>query len=155
MSAEPRPPEPLVRPMQARDVEEVALLERVAYEYPWTDGIFRDCLRAGYDCHVLEGDNGAVQGYSIMSVAVGEAHLLNLCVHPDRQGCGLGRDLLGRVLRRAREQGARHMYLEVRPSNTAALGLYQSAGFYQIGQRRRYYKSHEGREDAIVLSLKL
>lgn len=155
MSAEPRPTAPIVRPMQAGDIDQVARLERVAYEYPWTEGIFRDCLRAGYDCTVLEGDNGAVQGYCIMSVAVGEAHLLNLCVHPDRQRCGLGKDLLERVVERARAGGARHMFLEVRPSNTAALALYQGAGFYQIGQRRRYYKSHEGREDAIVLSLKL
>jgi ribosomal-protein-alanine N-acetyltransferase len=155
LSAEPRPRAPLVRPMKAADITEVALLERLAYEYPWTEGIFRDCLKAGYHCSVLEGENGAVQGYSIMSIAVGEAHLLNLCVHPERQGCGLGRDLLVRVMKRARELGARHMYLEVRPSNAAALARYRRAGFYQIGERRRYYKSHEGREDAIVLSLKL
>jgi ribosomal-protein-alanine N-acetyltransferase len=155
MSAEPKPPAPLVRPMQAADIAEVARLERIAYEYPWTEGIFRDCLRAGYDCTVLEGENGGVQGYCIMSLAVAEAHLLNLCIHPQRQGCGLGRDLLERAIERARILGGRHMFLEVRPSNKAALALYRSAGFYQIGERRRYYKSHEGREDAVVLSLKL
>ena len=143
-----------IRDMSHDDLSMVSDIERRSYEFPWSHGVFRDCLLAGYQNIVLVRDD-VVAGYGVLSVAAGEAHLLNLCVHPERQGCGLGRDLLARVMNRARELGARHMYLEVRPSNVAALALYQKVGFYQIGQRRKYYKSHEGREDAVVLSLKL
>ena len=89
---------PELRLMRAADLSTVAGMERAAYEYPWTEGIFRDCLRVGYHCLVLEGDGGSVQGYAIMSVAADEAHLLNLCIRSDRRRCGLGRDLLRQLL---------------------------------------------------------
>lgn len=138
--------------MRAEDVPVVADIERAAYEFPWTDGIFRDCLRVGYHCRVLEGDGGVIQGYVILSVAAAEAHLLNLCVHPDRRRCGLGRDMLHYALTEARIAGAQRMFLEVRPSNRAAIALYEQAGFVIIGRRPRYYRSRDGREDAVVLA---
>jgi ribosomal-protein-alanine N-acetyltransferase len=88
--------------------------------------------------------------HAVMSIAIGEAHLLNICVRPDRQGCGIGRRLLNRMLRIARERQADTMFLEVRASNLAARGLYESEGFGEIGLRRDYYPSHVGREDAVV-----
>ncbi len=76
-----------VRLMQAADLKAVAAVERAAYQFPWSLGIFRDCLLAGYHCLVLDV-GGSVTGYGIMSVAGGEAHLLNLCVHPHAQRLG-------------------------------------------------------------------
>ncbi len=141
--------------MRAADIPSVAEMERAAYEFPWTEGIFRDCLRVGYDCRVLEGDGGVLQGYVILSVAVAEAHLLNLCVHPDRRRCGLGRDMLRHAIAEARMAGAERMFLEVRPSNLAALALYDDEGFVEIGCRPRYYRSRAGREDAVILAREL
>jgi len=146
---------PELRRMRAADIPAVAELERVAYEFPWTEGIFRDCLRVGYDCRVLEGDGGALQGYVILSVAAGEAHLLNICVHPDRRRCGLGRDMLRHALAEARMAGAERIFLEVRPSNEAALAMYDAEGFVHVGHRPRYYRSRAGREDAVVLAREL
>jgi ribosomal-protein-alanine N-acetyltransferase len=146
---------PELRWMRAADISAVAEMERAAYEFPWTAGIFRDCLRVGYDCRVLEGDGGALQGYVILSVAAAEAHLLNLCVHPDRRRCGLGRDMLRHALTQARIAGAERMFLEVRPSNLAALALYEDEGFVHIGNRPRYYRSRIGREDAAILAREL
>jgi ribosomal-protein-alanine N-acetyltransferase len=135
--------------MEAADVPAVLAVERAGYPHPWTEGIFRDCLRAGYCCWVLEVEERMV-GHGVLSVAVGEAHILNVCVHPDWQGRGLGRRILERMLRLAREHEADTAFLEVRVSNTVAQRLYESAGFNEIGLRRGYYPSDNGREDAVV-----
>ena len=113
-------------------------------------GILRDCLRVGYDCQVaLLGKQ--VVGHAVLSRAVGEAHLLNLCVAPQQQGHGIGRRLLRRMLRLARDGNADTVFLEVRVSNELARRLYESEGFCEIGQRRNYYPhEREGREDAAV-----
>lgn len=140
--------------MLPSDLKAVAEVERSAYGYPWSPGIFRDCLLAGYHCLVLDVE-GAVNGYGIMSVASSEAHLLNLCVHPDRQGMGFGRRLLNALLLKAEAAKADKIFLEVRPSNEAALRLYRSVGFEQIGIRPAYYQAHRGREDAVILALAL
>lgn len=150
MSAEPRSLPPVLRPMRPLDVTPVAAIERAAYEFPWTPGIFRDCLLAGYPSLVLE-QAGRVAGYGIMSIAAGEAHLLNLALATDARGQGFGRLLLDQLVDQAVRAGADSMYLEVRPSNDRALRLYQRAGFEAIGRRRGYYRARYGTEDAIVL----
>ena len=142
---------PSVRPMVEGDVEAVVAREQQAYEFPWSRGIFLDCLRVPYDCHVVE-EGGLLVGYSVMSMAADEAHLLNLCVSPGVRGRGLGGFLLDQVLRNAAAGGARVIYLEVRPSNAAALSLYDRAGFFRVGVRRNYYRAAGGREDALVLA---
>ncbi len=140
-----------VRSMLEKDLDGVIEIEREAYEFPWARGIFRDCLRVGYKCFVAE-EEGELLAYAIMSVAAREAHILNLCIRPRRQGCGLGKQLLHHLLERASRAGADTMFLEVRPSNRAALLLYRSAGFCEVGCRRGYYPAAAGREDALVLA---
>lgn len=137
--------------MLPSDLKAVAQVERAAYDYPWSLGIFRDCLLAGYFSLVLEVSD-AVAGYAIMSIAAGEAHILNICVHPDYQRLGFGRRLLNALLARAREADAEKAFLEVRPSNEVALQLYRSVGFEQIGIRPSYYQAANGREDAVILA---
>ena len=149
MSALLKEPSLRMRPMEEDDMAAVLAVERVGYPHPWTEGNFRDCLRAGYCCWVLEQD-GRMIGHGVLSVAVGEAHVLNVCVHPDWQGRGLGRRILDRLLRLAREHEADTAFLEVRASNTVAQHLYESAGFNEIGLRRGYYPANSGREDAVV-----
>ena len=143
-----------VRLMQSADLKSVAAVERAAYAYPWSFGIFRDCLLAGYYCLVLDV-GGTVTGYGIMSIAAGEAHLLNLCVHPSAQNAGYGRRLLNALLLKAANAECDKIFLEVRPSNLVALHLYQSVGFEQIGIRPAYYQAERGREDAVVLAATL
>jgi ribosomal-protein-alanine N-acetyltransferase len=145
---------PRIRPMRAEDLPEVAAIERASYDYPWTEGIFRDCLRVGYTCRVL-ADGDTPVGYAVLSAAAGEAHLLNLCVRADRRRAGYGRLLLDHVLEAARAEGAKLLFLEVRPSNGDARRLYARAGFREIARRPRYYQSASGREDALVLALDL
>jgi [ribosomal protein S18]-alanine N-acetyltransferase len=141
--------------MREDDLRQVMAIEQAVYDFPWTLGIFRDCLRVGYCCWVMVLD-GEVIAYGVMSVVIDESHVLNICVHPEWQGNGLGRKLIQRLLKIARQHGAETAFLEVRESNLAALKLYQSLGFLEIGRRRGYYPAaDEGRENALVLSLEL
>jgi len=141
---------PFIRPMGVEDLSTVAGVEVSAYSHPWSEGILRDCLRVGYSCWVCELGEDIV-GHAVMSVAVGEAHLLNICVSPDWQGIGVGRRMLKRMLRIAGDRQADTMFLEVRASNLGARGLYESEGFGEIGRRRNYYPAEKsGREDALV-----
>ena len=146
---------PCMRPMRMQDLEQVARIEGLAYEFPWTLGIFRDCLRAGYACWVMTRTGEEVIGYGVLSVAVGEAHVLNVCIDPRQQGGGHGRRLMKRLIDLARWHGAQRIFLEVRPSNLHAIALYDSLGFNEIGRRPNYYPAKRGREDAIVLALEL
>lgn len=140
------------RTMVHDDLPQVSDIERRSYDFPWSHGVFRDCLLAGYSCIVLEqGD--VVAGYGILSIAAGEAHVLNVCVDPDYRRMGFGDRLLDEMLLRAQSAGVREVFLEVRPSNTGALSLYRKKGFRQIANRHAYYQSRQGREDAAVLSL--
>ncbi len=140
-----------IREMSSRDLRGVALVERASYEFPWSPGIFRDCVLAGYQCLVLTVD-GDISGYAIMSVAAREAHILNLCVHPELQRQGFGRQLLHSLCARALAMGVERAFLEVRPSNDAAINLYRSAGFERIGVRPAYYQADGGREDAVIFA---
>jgi [ribosomal protein S18]-alanine N-acetyltransferase len=142
------------RPMREDDLDKVIAVENAAYEFPWTLGVFRDCLRVGYSCWIVEVNEQTV-GHGIMSVAAQEAHILNLCIIPAVQRIGLGQALLEHLLDVAKAHQANELFLEVRPSNHAASRLYERAGFSSVGFRKAYYPDHTGREDAIVMSINL
>ena len=151
MSAVLRISELHLRPMSEGDLSVVTEIEAQAYPFPWTAQIFRDCLRVGYSCWVAER-HGDVEGYGVMSVGAGECHVLNLCVRPELQRQGVGRRMLAHLLDLARKHRAETALLEVRPSNRAAVVLYQRAGFGEVGIRRDYYPAAKGREDALILA---
>lgn len=143
-----------LRPMRETDLPAIAALERESYPFPWSEGIFRDCVRVGYVCLVVELGFEPV-GYGVMSTGAGEAHILNLCVREAMRARGIGGTLLRRLVELAVEAGAHEVFLEVRPSNIAAIRLYQSLGFAPVGVRKGYYQAAGGREDATVLRLTL
>jgi ribosomal-protein-alanine N-acetyltransferase len=140
--------------MRQTDIDAVAAVEKRAYPFPWTPGIFRDCLRAGHHCWVLEAGS-TLLGYGVLSAAAGEAHILNICIAPEYQGRGHGRRLLRRLVDLARWHQCQQVFLEVRPSNPRAIELYRDEGFNEIGLRPNYYPAEKGREDAIVMALEL
>jgi len=162
MSAEPAPragaPAWRVRAMARSDLLEVAQIEARIFQFPWSFGNFADSLAAGYDGWVFEAieSPGGLLGYAIVMWLPDEVHLLNLSVDAAVQGRGLGGGMLDWLTADARGRGARSMLLEVRPSNTPALRLYERKGFHRVGLRRRYYPAHDGaREDAIVMVRRL
>lgn len=142
------------RPMEEEDLTAVLAIEQAAYEFPWTRTIFRDCLRVGYSCWVMERD-GLIDAYGVMSVAAGESHILNLCVYPRSQGLGYGTITLEFLLDMARKLNADTAFLEVRPTNQPARRLYEQSGFNEVGIRRNYYPAQYGREDAIIMARSL
>ena len=143
------------RAMTPGDLPAVAAVERASYQFPWSEGIFRDCLRVGYLCRVADLD-GEIVAYGVVAMGAGEAHILNLCVRGDLRGRSIGRQMLLLLLERSRQAGMEAVFLEVRPSNPHAIALYQSVGFAQVGLRKGYYQAPDnGREDALVLKLDL
>jgi ribosomal-protein-alanine N-acetyltransferase len=143
-------PPPSIRVMVHDDLKQTSDIERRSYDFPWSHGVFRDCMLAGYNCIVIERVD-LVVGYAILSIAAGEAHILNLCVDPNYRHLRYGERLLDEVLLRARRADVKQIFLEVRPSNTAALALYKKKDFHQVTQRPAYYQAKDGREDAAVL----
>jgi len=141
-------------PMRDGDLRAVLEIEEDLYEFPWTLGNFRDSLRAGYACWVVR-EGRRVIGYAVLMLAAGEAHLLNLSIAAPSQRRGHGRGLLHQLVEVAREQKAKVVFLEVRPTNEVGQRLYTRYGFRQIGVRRAYYPARKGREDALVLALDL
>ncbi|HEX4872669.1 MAG TPA: ribosomal protein S18-alanine N-acetyltransferase [Nevskiaceae bacterium] len=142
-------------PMHPEHLPAVLEIERRAYAFPWSETVMRDCLKVGYSSWVVTNTLGEVQAYAFMSMAVGEAHILNIAVDPDCQRQGLARFLMAHLRQTARAAGTTEMFLEVRRSNKAALALYRQEGFDTIGLRKGYYPATEGREDALVLSRQL
>lgn len=137
--------------MSAEDIAAVYEIEQRAYEHGWTEGILKDCLKTGYLCKTVWFDEQLV-GYGVISIAAGEAHLLNLTIAPEFQRQGFGRSVLHYFLELVEQSGAETMFLEVRDSNKSAIALYLNEGFNQIGVRNDYYPAAKGHEDAIIMA---
>jgi ribosomal-protein-alanine N-acetyltransferase len=143
-------------PMQASDLDEVFALEQSVYPYPWTMANFVDSLNSNYEAWVLRERDGHLLGYFLLMAVVDESHLLNVAVSAEKQGQGLGRFLLNQAVACSRGLGMESVLLEVRPSNTRALQIYERYGFKQIGRRKGYYPAaSQQREDAIVMRFKV
>jgi len=142
------------REMSVDDIPEIMEIEKAVYTHPWTEGIFKDCMRVGYNCWVYFEQNKLL-AYGLVSVAVNEAHILNICVSPQAQGKGLGKRMLHKLMQLAAEQQGNSIFLEVRDSNVIAQNLYDQEGFNRIGLRKNYYPAEDGREDALVFAKEL
>ncbi len=154
MSAVPQAVPLQFRAMNYADLRTVMAIEKSAYPFPWSETIFRDCIRVGYRCRLLE-NLLRIEAYGVMSVGAGEAHVLNLCVRPASQRQGLARYMLDHLLQVARVNNVQTVFLEVRPSNRKAINLYRAQGFCETGVRKDYYPAAAGREDAVVMAKEL
>ena len=143
-----------IRRMCDADIPAVLLVEKDSYEFPWSAGNFVDSIHAGYSAWVYE-IGGEIIGHAVLMAAVDEAHLLNITIAPAWRRQGLGRVLLKHVMETARSLHVHTLYLEVRPSNRAAIELYERLGFEAFALRKGYYPAREGREDALVMRIKL
>jgi ribosomal-protein-alanine N-acetyltransferase len=139
------------------DLDAIVDLERRCFSHPWSSRHFRDALRNAPRSRVLvlrapfdaSDAHRGIQAYSVVQAVADEMHVHNLAVEPQQRRQGLGRLLMERVLDWGRRWGARRAFLEVRPTNAAALALYSTLGFRTISLRRRYYQNPT--EDALVL----
>ena len=143
-----------IREMLSTDLEQVIVIEREIFLFPWSLENFADSIRTGYDCHVLEQEN-ELFGYGVMMAGPDEAHLLTIGIAANWQNKGWGKKLLHYFIRLARQKNLQSMLLDVRVSNTGAALLYKQIGFNPITKRKDYYPAMCGREDAIVMKLVL
>ena len=144
-----------LRKMHQTDLPGVLRIEALNYDFPWSEGVFKDCFRAmNYVNWVIEAPDDQIVGYCIISVMAGEAHIMNISVSPDFQRQGAGRKMMVHLIEYARPR-AEKLFLEVRPSNPGAIALYRQLGFQEIGMRKGYYPAKTGREDAIMFALDL
>ena len=140
-------------PMTRFHLPWVVTIEHASYDFAWTEGMFHDCLAAGYSCWVLAESaqpTAVVRAHAVLSMGAAEAHLLNICVDPNMRRQQLGQRMLNHLFTVARNSGSLEMFLEVRPSNSAAMRMYEKNGFDKIAVRPQYYPSYEGREDAVI-----
>lgn len=143
-----------LRPMRESDVSEVVRIEKRAYFDAWSKRYFHSCLHDDTSCWVLEqGD--VIYGYGVMAVTEGRAHIMNLCVRPDLQGQGLGRNILNHLLSEADRHGVDAVTLEVSVANDSARHLYRSLGFVDTGKSNTYYMTRTGWEDTLVMTRQL
>lgn len=143
-----------VRSMQFGDIDEVYRIELCAHLAPWSRDILSDCVLVGYDCRVLEQINARgkqLSGYIISRRSINTYHILNLCIAPMYQNKGLGKFLLKNVLDSLNSSIIDTILLEVRPSNQAAIKLYEAFGFHTDSIKKGYYKDTHGEEDALLL----
>lgn len=141
-----------IRPLEQTDLDQVLEIERTGYSHPWSESVFRDCFRSDYRLWASTGA-GCLEGYAVVAHMFDEAHLLNLCVSRRYRQAGTGRRLLRFLIKAAFAEGMQRLILEVRRSNVPAIALYESEGFYIIGERPGYYPGVPDREDALVFAL--
>ncbi|MEW6102902.1 MAG: ribosomal protein S18-alanine N-acetyltransferase [bacterium] len=132
------------------DLKEVLEIENLSFEDPWTKGMFEEEMKNG--SFYVAKENGKIIGYGGFSIAEDEVSLVNLAIHPLYRKKGIGSFLLGLIIKIAREEGGKKMFLEVRRKNLGAISFYKKQGFIETGIRKSYY---DGGEDAIIMSCKL
>ena len=142
------------RYMIEADMEAVLEIETLSNPFPWTEQNFIDCLKRDYYC-LIQTHSDAISGFAIQSIALDEAHLLNIGVSSNKRREGLGSDLLEKIIYASEAMGSKKVFLEVRVSNIAATNLYLDFGFKKIGIRKDYYRLPEGEEDALLMSKSL
>jgi ribosomal-protein-alanine N-acetyltransferase len=140
-----------IEAMRVEDLEEVLEIEAASFPTPWSRNSFLYELleneRAIY--LVARNDFNKVVGYIGMWVVFDEGHITNLAAHPLHRHQGVAKALLSQLIKVARENGVKHLTLEVRRSNLLAQDLYQKIGFVHMGIRRKYYL--DNKEDALIM----
>ena len=143
--------------MQETDLKAVLAIERAVFTTPWSRAFFLQELRdnsfahlfVARTDHVLEGADDQVVGYACLWIVADEAHITNIATHEQYRQQSVARRLMMRLIEEARRHHCIHASLEVRPSNKAALKLYEQFGFGIVVRRKRYYE--DSGEDALIL----
>lgn len=139
-----------IAPMAPEHVPDIARLEAVCFSQPWSEEGIAEELQNPTACFVTALVDEEVAGYAGMHGVCGEGYIANVAVFPKMRGKGVGRALIQALVSRAQAERYEFLSLEVRPSNLAALGLYQSEGFQQVGVRKGFYDAPK--EDGLILT---
>jgi ribosomal-protein-alanine N-acetyltransferase len=140
-----------IREAAPEDIGALAALEALCFSLPWSSDDFAvEILENELAFYLVCASERGILAYAGLWAVLNEGHIMNLAVHPDFRGRGLGAVLLGELLDRAgAELGLVDFTLEVRAANMAAIRLYERFGFREEGRRREYYSAP--REDAVIM----
>lgn len=166
-----------IRQMVEDDIDEVVRIENATFSEPFArDLIERYLLQKAYFSWVAEfgrhscggrnlvqlnaigsqfcvddavSQSGDIAGYIMYSFVADEVDIVNIAVSAFYRRHGVGKSLMNHMFDHVRQNGAKRVYLDVRPSNLAARKFYERFGFFQIGVRKGYYRNNG--EDALVL----
>lgn len=144
----------MLRALFRSDLNQILGIEQSVHVSPWTEETFAVCFQSGYVGWVVELEKKVI-GFVIVSMSREECHVLNVCVAHAHQRQGWGRKLMEKVLEQAKQYGISTVYLEVRRTNTRAIALYEAMRFQQIGERKGYYPTVAGNEDALIFAVSL
>ncbi|EOD55994.1 ribosomal protein S18-alanine N-acetyltransferase [Aeromonas molluscorum] len=144
-------PQPEFRPLLESDFALIYPIEQAAHQEPWSQANLLSCFGPRY-LNGLLLVAGRPAGFYISDLVAGDSSLMNICVHPDFQGKGLGRALLREYLASSKAKKAEAWFLEVRAGNKGAIALYESEGFAEYCRRADYYGTGPDREDAVLMS---
>ena len=137
-----------ISPIEAQDFDALYAIEQAAHAVPWSLGTLKNNQGERY-LNLQIGEENKIYGFAICQTVLDEATLFNIAIDPQKQGLGLGRQLLTQL----RQKGILTLWLEVRESNKKALALYDSLGFNQVDIRKNYYPTLDGkRENAVVMA---
>ncbi|NLV22789.1 MAG: ribosomal protein S18-alanine N-acetyltransferase [Syntrophomonadaceae bacterium] len=140
----------MMRKMTETDVDKVMIIEKESFSLPWSRDSYLGELKNQFANYLVCDDGGDIAAYGGIWVVFEEAHITNVAVAGKYHGQGIGSDLMRELEKIARTKQATRILLEVRPSNKAALGMYNKLGYVQTGVRKAYYTDNG--EDALVMT---
>lgn len=139
-----------VLPLAPEHLSGVAALEQLCFPAePWSERALLTLCRDHGAGYVAIDADGRVLAYVGMTYAADEGSITNVATHPDARRQGLGRSVVKALLAKAASLNLAFIYLEVRPTNEAAISLYQSLGFAVVGRRKNFYRHPT--EDALLM----
>ena len=138
-----------IRKMTAREVPQVAELEKICFSQPWSEKSVAGELDNPLALWLVAMEGDRLAGYVGSQTVMDETDMMNLAVTPQFRRQGVGEALVNALVASLKELGSRCLTLEVRDSNEAARALYGKLGLREIGRRRGYYR--DPREDALIL----
>lgn len=138
-----------VIPIEQRHIKEIARLEEICFSEPWSEEGILEAYRLGTKFFAAEADKKLI-GYIGIKAVIDEGYITNIAVFPEFRRRGVAKALLNKVFEFAKEKGLSFVSLEVRPSNTEAVSLYEKTGFKEEGRRKNFYRLPL--EDALIMT---
>lgn len=138
-------------PMSDRHVPQLARLEAICFSHPWSETALKEEIENDGACFLVAVEGAEVLGYCGMHHACGECYIDNVAVFPEHRGRGVASALLAALIEKAKLLGGEFISLEVRPTNTSAVRIYERLGFCTVGRRKNFYT--DPTEDALIMTL--
>lgn len=140
----------ILRKMTSQDIDEVMQIEKESFTLPWSRDSYLGELKNNFATYLICDYEGEIAGYGGIWVVFEEAHITNIAVGSKFRQLGIGVALMLELEKAARDKNAQRILLEVRPSNQAALKMYQNLDYLPTGLRKQYYSDNN--EDAIIMT---